>query len=147
VLDWDYRDFFARDNSEIRNYVSLAQAQTQYYMFGANKLVVTHNYSNDNNILGDNTSHTGESGSFGSGADVQFIVDGAVTFTFDQPVSNLQFSLYDVDRSQVATFTANNSGTPVNINLGILSSDILTINNNNGTSPNVSANSNRVCTN
>src|SRR5690606_3259149 len=147
VLDWDYRDFFARNNTEIRKYVSLSQAQTQYYMFGANKLVVTHNYSDDDDILGDNTSHTGESGSFGSGADVQFIGNGVVTFTFEQPVTNLQFSLYDVDRSQRATFTANNSGTPVNINLGILSSHILTINNNNGTSPYVSANSNRVCTN
>lgn len=145
VLDWDYRDFFARDNSTIRTYVSLAQSQNQIYAFGANTLTITHNYSTSNNIRGENSTHTGDAGSFGSGDDVQFIDNGQVSFSFATAVTNLKFSLYDIDRYQNVAFSANNGGSPLNINLATLGSSILTISNNNATNASVAANSSRLC--
>jgi hypothetical protein len=145
VLDWDYREFFARNTSTIRSYVSLAQSQTQYFGFGANRITMTHNYTTDDNIVGDNVEHTGEAGSFGTGADVQFIGNGVITFTFDSAVSNLRFSMYDVDRSQRVTFGAQDGATSRNILLGTLSGSVLSITNNNSTNARVDASTVRVC--
>lgn len=139
TLDWDYREFFARNNATIRSYVTLAQSQTQRFAFGANKLTITHNYSTDNNICGDNTLHTGDGGSYGSGADVQFIGNGTVTFTFQTAVTNLKFSLFDVDRQQRVQFGALNGATALPISLSTIAGTILTISNNNSTTARVDA--------
>jgi hypothetical protein len=141
VLDWDYRDFFGQNNGTITSYVSLARCQNQPFAFGANKLTVTHNYSG-NNVPGENTTHTGSAGSYGTGgagADVQFIGNGTVTFTFRDPVANLQFSLFDVDRSQRIQFAATNGAAPVNISLATVSGALLTIANNNTAAARVTA--------
>ncbi len=144
VLDWDYRDFFARNNSTIRGYVSLAQSQNQRFAFGANTLIIQHTYTDNNSIGGENTTHTGETGSYGSGADVQFTGDGTITLTFAQPVTNVQFSLYDIDRNQRADINAFNGATPVNVSLSTVGggSSILTVSNNNSTSARVGASDN-----
>jgi len=145
VHDWDYREFFNLNSTEVDNYVSLAQSQTQYYAFGANRLTITHNYTDFSDIRGDVTIHTGEAGSFGSGADVQMVGNGIVTFTWDNPVTNVQFSIYDIDRSQDVAFSALNGATPLNINLSTISGTILTISNNNGTNPFVNSTSTMLC--
>ena len=144
VLDWDYREFFARNNNTIRDYVSLAQSQTQYFAFGANKLTIQHNYTSNDNIGGDNTTHTGESSSYGSGADVEFTGNGTITLTFAQAVTNLRFSLYDIDRSQRADVDAFNGATPINVGLTRAAggSSVLTVNNNNSTTAYAQASNN-----
>ncbi|WP_028786536.1 GEVED domain-containing protein [Terrimonas ferruginea] len=129
TLDWDYREFFARDNGTIRTYVSLAQSQTQYYAFGANRLTITHNYSTNANVAGVNTDHTGEAGSNGSGADVEFTGDGTITLTFASAVSSLRFSLYDIDLNQRVNVSALNGAANTNVNL--TGGANITISNNN----------------
>ncbi len=149
ALDWDYRDFFGQDNTTITSYVSLARCQNQPFAFGSNKLTITHNYSG-NNVKGENTAHTGSAGSNGTsgvGADVQFVGNGTITFTFDNPVENLRFSLFDVDRSQRVQFSASQGATPRNISLATIASPTLTISNNNSATAYVTANFTTVANN
>ena len=146
ALDWDYRDFFGQNNGTITGYVSLARCQNQPFAFGANKLTITHNYSG-NNVRGENTTHTGSAGSngtSGAGADVQFVGNGTITLTFDNPMQNLRFSLFDVDRNQLVRFAASEGATPRNVSLATVSSTTLTITNNNSTTAYVTANSTTV---
>lgn len=133
VLDWDYREFFARDNSTIRTYTSLAQSQAQYYAFGTNSLTINHNYTPDASVGGDNIDHTGSTGSYGTGADVEFTSNGTITLTFQSAVSNLKFSLYDIDRSQRVQFAATDGATSRNIILSKVSGTIISFTNNNST--------------
>src|SRR5690606_28014237 len=128
VLDWDYRDFFGQNNTTITSYVSLARCQNQPFAFGSNTLTITHSYTG-NNVPGENTTHTGSAGSFGtsgSGADVRFHRNRTITFTFADPVQNLQYSPFDIDRNQRVQFAASNGATPVNISLATVSSTTLT---------------------
>jgi hypothetical protein len=141
TLDWDYRDFWGQDNTTITSYVSLARCQSQPFAFGANKLTITHNYSG-NNVRGENTTHTGSAGSngtSGAGADVQFTGNGTITLTFRDPVTNLAFSLFDIDRSHRVQFSALNGATPVAISLARVSGTTLTFTNNNSTTARVDA--------
>src|SRR5882724_11609252 len=102
-------------------YTSLPYIQSQYFTFGAQRLNIACNYSK-NNIIGENATHSGELGSYGNGntsgvdADVQYLGNGQVVLTFDTEVSNLQFSLFDVDNKQVVDMTAADaSATPLPI--------------------------------
>lgn len=117
VIDWDYREYFARNNGTIRTYTSLAQSQTQYFAMGANTVTIQHNYTTNSTVAGVSTTHTGEAGSYGSGADLRFYGDGTVTFTFATAVTDLHFSLYDVDRYQRVNVIANNGGSGTNVSL------------------------------
>ncbi len=149
ALDWDYRDFFGQDNTTITSYVSLARCQNQPFAFGSNKLTITHNYSG-NNVKGENITHTGSAGSNGTsgvGADVQFVGNGTITLTFDDPVENLRFSLFDVDRSQRVQFSASQGATARNISLATIASPTLTISNNNSPTAFVTANFTTVANN
>lgn len=141
VLDWDYRDFIGQENTTIRSFVSLARCQDQSFAFGANKVTITHNYFGTN-VRGENTTHTGSAGSngtSGAGADVQLTGNGTITFTFRDPVENLRFSIFDVDRSQRIQFGATNGAAPVNIGLASVSGGLLTIANNNTPAARVTA--------
>jgi hypothetical protein len=139
ILDWDYADFMVSDG-DYNGYVSLAQAQTQRFAFGTQRLTITHNYTAGNN-KGDNTSNTGETGSYGTGADVNFSGDGTITLTFDVAVQNVKFSIYDIDRNQRIQFGATDGATARNISLTRLGggSSVLSISNNNATNARVDA--------
>ncbi|MBL7739100.1 MAG: T9SS type A sorting domain-containing protein [Chitinophagaceae bacterium] len=130
VIDWDYREFFAQNNATIRTYVSLAQSQSQVFALGANKLTVTHSYTVNNSIAGDNTTHSGSAGSYGSGADVEFTGNGTITFTFQSSVTDLKFSLYDIDRNQRVQFGATDGATARTITLSKVSGSIISFANN-----------------
>mgnify|MGYP000955471017 CR=1 FL=1 len=147
TLDWDFREFFAQDNVDIRTYVTLAQSQTQHFAFGANKLTITHDYTNSSNINGDVLSHTGETGSYGTGADVQFKGNGKVEFNFQNAVTDLKFSLYDIDRSQRVDVDAYNGATAVPVTLSKVGSSGLTITNNNSVNAYATGISNSVANN
>src|SRR5690349_17787511 len=84
TLKWDYLDFFiynAQYTSANGYLPNLATAQTQTFAFANQRLIISHNYSNIA-FSGENTTHTGQTGSYGnsngtgSDADVQFIGDG-----------------------------------------------------------------------
>lgn len=130
TLNWDYRDFFTFNGfyTTTNGYLSSnAQARNQTFAFGTQRVSVVHNWADDAS-LGDNGLHTGEAGSNGTGDDVQFVGDGVITFTFDNPVQNVRFSLYDVDYNQSVRVTATNGATPQPITtLSRVSGTLLTI--------------------
>jgi len=128
TLKWDYLDFLPNSGTYVTPtaYINLAKSQTQYFTFGTQRVRVNHNYSGAN-VPGDNTTHTGSTGSFGTGADIQFIGNGSTTFTFDSAVNNVRFSVYDIDRNQRVTVTALNGLVPVNIVMARVTAAILTI--------------------
>ncbi len=144
MLNWDYLDFFP--SSGHGSYTNLAQSQNQRFAFGAQAVTVTHNYTGSN-APGQNNNHTGSAGSFSSGADLRFIHNGSIAFSFDNLVENLNLSLYDIDRLQRVQFSAFNGATPVNVSLAVLTGSILTISNNNTTNARVDASDNSVADN
>lgn len=143
-INWDQLDYLERNSSGYSTYITSGMyanmVQQQSFAIGVNRLTIVHNYATANN-LGEGTSHTGETGSYGAGADVQYIGNGLITLTFDVAVSNVRFSLYDIDRSQRVQFGATDGATARNIILTRLGTSILTIYNNNTSSARVEANS------
>lgn len=128
-LDWDYHDFIPNTGSYVAPtpYVTLAQSQTQRFIFGTQKVTITHNYAGSSDP-GDKTTNTAAGISYGTGADVEFVGNGVINVTFDQPVRNVQFSVYDIDRNQRVAVTALNGVVPVVItNMIRVSGTTLTI--------------------
>lgn len=112
-LNWDNLDYLVTTGN-YAGFVTAAMSQTQAFAIGVNRIVV--NYPGTITTSGENTVHTGEAGSFGTGADVQYSGNGNITFTFENEVNNLQFSLFDTDNSQRVNVTAVNTVlTPLNI--------------------------------
>jgi GEVED domain/Secretion system C-terminal sorting domain len=112
-LNWDNLDYLITTGS-YSGYVTAAMSQTQAFAIGVNRVQIV--YPGTITTTGENTTHTGEAGSFGTGADVQYAGNGNITLTFDNEVNNLQFSLYDIDNSQKVNVSAiNTSAVPLNI--------------------------------
>ena len=65
--------------------VSNTMMQTQKFTLATNTVTITSNYSNINS-LGNSTLHTGHGSSYATGADVQFISNGVLGFSFVAPV-------------------------------------------------------------
>lgn len=149
-INWDYLDYLHRSTTAYSNYITAgmypSMVQTQSFAIGVNRLTISHNYVTANNI-GENTTHTGEAGSRGTGADVEFRGNGIITCTFDNAVTNTSFSLYDIDRNQVVAVTAFNGATPVNITMASVSGTTLTVVGSGGTTPVATANNTTVANN
>src|SRR5437762_6665974 len=113
VLNWDYLDFFVYTGNytSANGYLSSnAQSQTQNFAFGPQRVTITHNFA-DAASLGENALHTGDAGSYASGEDLNFNANGTITFTFENEVQNVKFSIYDLDNSQNVTVTAVNASS------------------------------------
>ena len=132
TLNWDALDFLPTTGSAT-TYITTAQSQLQRFSFATQKITITHNYTGSN-APGENGNNTAETSSFGAGDDVQFIGNGTITVTFQNPVQNVRFSLYDVDRGQRATITST-----ANVTLATLTGTILAISNNTTLSARVDA--------
>ena len=110
-VNWDNLDYIStQTNANYATYINTPtlvanMVQIQRFTIGTNRVVFSTNLPSTG-ILGENTTHTGESGSFGTGADAYFTGNGTITLTFDTAVSNFQFSIYDLDVSQNVTVTA-----------------------------------------
>ena len=114
-LNWDNLDYLVTTGN-YSGFVTPAMSQTQAFAIGRNRVVI--NFPATITTLGENLAHTGETGSFGTGADVQYAGGGTITFTFDDTVNNLQFSLYDIDVNQKVNVTSNNHlGNPLLITM------------------------------
>jgi hypothetical protein len=127
-LNWDYLDFL--DPSFPQN--TLALCQNQRFAFGTQTVTVTTTFGNSasplSKIVGENSTITAKTGTYSTaGDDVQFMGDGRITFTFDNAVSNLKFSLYDIDYKQKVTVTALNGISPTLVSLAKVSGTVLTI--------------------
>jgi hypothetical protein len=114
-VNWDNLDYLVTSGN-YATYVTTAMSQTQAFALGVNRVSIF--YPSTITTSGENTSHTGEAGSYGTGADVQYNGNGSITFTFDSEVSTFQFSLFDMDNSQRVNVTATNAlGFPVVITM------------------------------
>ena len=127
-LNWEYLDFFP--SAGHASYTNLAQSQTQRFVFGTQRVTMTHNFTGSN-AFGEELVNTAKTGTFGSGMDLRFFGDGTITLAFQTAVQSLSFSVYDIDYSQVLTVSAFNGATPVNVGMTRLSGTALTIGGNN----------------
>ena len=115
------------------------------YTFGRNGMQLK--WTGVNTFRGPGAEHTGEGLSFGVGNDLEFIVgNGADTLIFDKEVTNLRFSVYDIDISQRMVVTAKNAlGAAINITtLARASGTTLTIAGSGTTSASATASSTAV---
>lgn len=132
-LNWDYLDFL--DPSFSQN--TLALCQNQKFAFGTQAVTVTTSFANSSasanppslsRIVGENNIVTAKDGTYGaSGDDVQFMGDGAITFTFQNSVLNVKFSIYDIDYNQKVTITALSGAASALVSIVKISGSTLTI--------------------
>ena len=141
ILNWDYLDYFTYTGNYTsgNGYLpSNALSATQNFAFGTQRLTIVHNYTAINNLVaGDNTTHTGEAGTYGdvnpsaTDADIQFIGNGQIILTFENEVRNLRFSMYDIDRSPKSTLDARNAANVAqNVTMATFAGTIITLTNN-----------------
>ncbi|RYZ19903.1 MAG: T9SS type A sorting domain-containing protein [Chitinophagaceae bacterium] len=123
-LNWDAMEFL-RTGGSFSGYITNAQAATQYFAFATQKVTVTHNFTGGNN-LGVSTAHNAEAGATGKGSDIRFLGNGAITFTFQSPVQNVTFSLFDIDVNQRVEVSALSA-----VSMTRVTTSTLTVSNNN----------------
>ncbi len=146
-LNWDYLDYYFNSggSNPYSSYISDTREMSQRFGIGTTWVTITTsvntlvNPGTGGTITAENGLHTAESGSYGTGNDVQYTGNGTITITFASAVQNLQFSIYDVDRSQRIQFGAVDGATARNITLSSVSGTILTFTNNGTTTARVDA--------
>lgn len=112
-LNWDYLDFLPSANPNYTpSYLAGITPYNQNFVMGTRRI----NFAMGANITleGENASSTADAGSFSTaGQDVQFTTTNAapttITMTFDAEVTNVRFSMFDLDNSQRVTISATNS--------------------------------------
>ena len=133
TVNWDNLEYLSQTGNYAA-FVTPAMMQTQKFTIGVNR--VTIGMTATFTTAGTNTINTAELGSYGTGADVEYNGSGSITMSFDAPVNNFQFSLYDIDSLQTVKVTATDaSGTPLNIAMAPAAGVILVVSGNNGTAP------------
>ncbi|MGK2860771.1 MAG: GEVED domain-containing protein [Chitinophagaceae bacterium] len=114
-LNWDHIDFLPSNNTRYSSfYPSAAFPYNQNFTIGTRKLNFAMAPSANITLNGENGTNTAHAGSFATaGDDVQFTTTASanttVTMTFDANVSNVQFSVFDLDVNQRVNVTAINS--------------------------------------
>lgn len=104
-LNWDALDYLP--TAGYSNATAITLSPNQYFAFGKTRLNIV--YSGCTSV-GENAIHTGSGSSYGTGEDVQYSGNGTITLTFSTAVTNLKFSVYDIDKGQSIAFSALNSG-------------------------------------
>lgn len=123
TLNWDNLDYYFnsglnvapygyRVGSSNLTYVSDAMEQTQRFAIGANFVTIaTSNAAMVNpgaGLSAENGTHTGNIAGY-TGDDAQFnpnAIGQTITLTFNDPVRNANFTLYDIDNGAVITVSA-----------------------------------------
>jgi len=124
TLNWDQMDYLTTAGS-YAGFVTTSMRDTQFFTIGVNRVKFK---LNGITTAGENGTNTAEAGSYGTGHDVEYGSSGTVEITFDAPVNNLRFSLYDIDANQRIVITATDAaGNPLAVNMARLSAGILTI--------------------
>jgi hypothetical protein len=144
-LNWDWLDYLpssAGTNSAnyLPSYPFANYPYTQAFTMGPNRLRIIHSNPGSTTLHGENATHTGEAGSFGTGQDVHFVTTTStlrtITIVFDAEVANLQFSLYDMDAGQRVTARAwNAANAPQIINMARPAGGTVTIAGSPGLNP------------
>lgn len=115
-LNWDYLDYLPSNSATYYTpfFVSGITPYNQNFSMGPRRLNFTVAPAANIVLNGENSTHTGHGSSFATaGDDVQFtttnIANTSITMTFDIDVSNVMFSIFDLDINQVATITATDA--------------------------------------
>lgn len=124
-INWDNLDYYyvattaPYGNGSGVSYVTSTHAATQKFAIGKNSL--TFSVGANITIGGENATHTGDGGSYGTGQDIQFTTTAnaaTITMTFATEVNNLQFSIFDLDNDQrVNVGAVNAASTNLNVTL------------------------------
>ncbi len=117
-LNWDHLDFLPSNNTRYSTfYPSAAFPYNQNFTMGPRNVNLTMAPAANITLNGENGTNTAHAASFATaGDDVQFTTTSSanttVTISFDINVSNVQFSLFDLDSNgQRANITAVNSAS------------------------------------
>jgi hypothetical protein len=125
------------------HYFAAASLPTSPLQFaiGKNDLRFAWSGGANNVLTGINGTHTGEGRSLATGSDMEFSVSaGADTIVFDKEVSNLRFSVYDIDNRQAMNVRAYNAaGTALNVGLVRPTSGTIIVTGHNSTSATATA--------
>lgn len=105
-------------------FVTSSMWQTQRFAIGTSSMTFSSTIPTGGTglLYGEITTHTGETGAYGTGADIAFVKTGTaastITLTFSTEVTNLKFSVFDIDQEITFAPTATNeAGTAVSITL------------------------------
>lgn len=114
-LNWDYLDFLPSANANYTpSYLLGITPYDQDYSIGTRRVNFTMAPAGNIILNGENATNTANALSFASpGQDVQFTTTNSanttITMTFDADVTNVRFSLFDLDNNQRVTIAASNS--------------------------------------
>jgi len=126
TVNWDYLDFLHNSSSSWYNgFVTDPMKQSQNFALGPTNVLnfaTTIPVTGSGLLWGELTTHTGETGAYGAGTDLAFIKSGTsavtITMTFLNEVTNVKFSVFDIDQEITFAPTATNAGgTPQSITL------------------------------
>ena len=128
-LNWDNMEYFHRNGTYYNGnnpvtgtqFITTAMAQTQYFAFGTNKLTINTTIPVGSyapatvTSYGEVIEHTGETGAYGTGADVKYIMPNgtaiSITLTFQSEVRDVRFSVFDIDQEMTFAPTAVNAAS------------------------------------
>lgn len=116
-LNWDNLDFLPSNYNRYTDfYPNAAFPYTQNFTMGTRTLNFAMAPANNITLNGENGTNTAHAGSMATaGDDVQFTTTATsnctITINFDADVTNLAFSLFDIDNSQRVSITAFNSAS------------------------------------
>jgi hypothetical protein len=138
-LNWDNLDYYFNSGFNIApyghsagNYITNAWEQTQKFAIGSNYLTLA--VSAAGIVKGDTSAHTGDIPLF-TGNDVQYTPTAngqTITITFNNEVTNVRFTLYDIDGASQVNFAAQNLlALPLPVNMTFQFGTTLTPFNNN----------------
>ena len=113
-VNWDNLDYLVSTGT-YAGFITDARSRDQRFALGTEHVRIQ--VGAGITINGENATHTGETGAFGTGEDASFattvVTPTTITFTFSAAVSNLRFSVFDIDAGQNVSFAAFNGATPV----------------------------------
>src|SRR5688572_27270210 len=126
TVNWDYLDFLHNTASSWYSinspatgqpFVTNTMKQSQNFALGPTNMLniaTTIPVTGSSPFWGEITTHTGETGAYGTGADLAFIKSGTlpvtITLTFLNEVTNVKFSVFDIDQEITFAPTATNAG-------------------------------------
>ncbi|MBL7726564.1 MAG: hypothetical protein JNM68_02715, partial [Dinghuibacter sp.] len=139
VTNWDYLDYLL-STGLYAGYVSPAMASSQNFAIGPSYFSIA---TTGVTLFGDTSMHTGEVGAYGTGEDIRFTGAGTITITFKDSAQSIFFTLFDLDNSQVARFTAT-SPTGISRNITLGGTGTFAFAGNGGTSPTATPNATNV---
>lgn len=151
-LNWDNLDYYFNSggSNPYGNYINDAREQNQRFAIGTTWLSIATSSNalvspgTGGSVTAENGTHTGDVAGY-TGDDAQYNPSSGgqtITITFNDEVQNVQFTLYDVDRSQRIDFAAQNAASVAQtINVVTYASSILTITNNDAVNAYITANS------